>query len=178
MLDEIRVRPSLETQRLALRPWQAADAPRLAQLANDIDVTRMTGGMPHPYGLADAQAFLGREQSGDPEREPHFAIEVPGEGLAGGIGFYALGGLGPEVGYWLGKPFWGRGYATEALKRAMRWAGEEWRVRCVVAGHFADNPASGVVLIKAGFLYTGEVTLSPSRARRAEVPSRRMVWLA
>ncbi|HEX3918170.1 MAG TPA: GNAT family N-acetyltransferase [Caulobacteraceae bacterium] len=178
MLDEIRTRPSLETARLALRPWRAADAPRLAELANDLDVTRMTGGMPNPYGLADAQAFLARRDTDDFEPEPHFAIEVVGEGLAGGIGFYALGGLGPEVGYWLGKPFWGRGYATEALKRVMRWTREDWRVRCVVAGHFADNPASGVVLVKAGFLYTGEVTLSPSRARGEDAPSRRMVWLA
>jgi RimJ/RimL family protein N-acetyltransferase len=178
MLDEIRTRPSLEAARLMLRPWRAADAPRLAELANDIDVTRMTGGMPHPYGLADAQAFLGRIDAGDSEREPHFAVDVMGDGLAGGIGFYALGGLGPEVGYWFGKPFWGHGYATEALKRVMRWAREEWHARCVVAGHFADNPASGVVLVKAGFLYTGEVTMSPSRARGAEALSRRMVWLA
>ena len=84
----------------------------------------------------------------------------------------------PEMGYWLGRPYWGQGYATEVAERALVWANRDWGRRYVMAGHFADNPASGQVLSKAGFLYTGEVRQLPSVARGGEVPARMMVWLA
>jgi len=171
--------PPLASARLALRPPTPADAERLADLAGDRDVARMTSSIPHPYGLSDARAFIDNVRVSDPDVDPTFAVDLPGEGLIGALGFRMAGAtLGPEVGYWLGKPYWGRGYATEALRRAMGWAREDWRVRCVVAGHFADNPASGAVLIKSGFLYTGETPLTFSLARDADVPCRRMVWLA
>ena len=60
----------------------------------------------------------------------------------------------------------------------MAWARQDWRKKLVVAGHFADNPASGQVLVKAGFLYTGVVEHKPSTARGESVPTRMMVWLA
>ena len=90
-------------------------------------------------------------------------------------------GEGPtktEIGYWLGRAYWGCGFATEATKAALAWASREWRRRHIMARHFSDNPASGEVLCKAGFLYTGEVRLSRSQARGEAVPSRMMVWLA
>ena len=110
-------------------------------------------------------------------------------GLEGGRGGFGLVGVArvaaaedgdpaPEVGYWIARPFWGRGFATEALQGAMAWASRAWRRRALMAGHFTDNPASGRVLEKAGFLYTGEVRRGFSRARGAEAEARRMVWLA
>jgi RimJ/RimL family protein N-acetyltransferase len=103
--------------------------------------------------------------------------------LAGILGFHPKAGphspeLAPELGYWLGKPYRGRGYATEAVNGALDWVRGEWGKRYVIAGHFADNPQSGQVLIKAGFLYTGEVLMTPSKARGEAVPTRMMVWLA
>jgi RimJ/RimL family protein N-acetyltransferase len=86
--------------------------------------------------------------------------------------------MAPETGYWIGRDYWGRGFATEALEGAMVWASRKWKRRALVAGHFADNPASGRVLEKAGFLYTGEVRKPFSRARQSPVDTRRMVWLA
>jgi RimJ/RimL family protein N-acetyltransferase len=83
-----------------------------------------------------------------------------------------------EIGYWLGRPFWGRGYMTEAVDAALLWAGDGWGRRYLLAGHFADNPASGQVLVKAGFLYTGDVVPRFSMARGEEAPTRMMVWLA
>ncbi|MEI9889980.1 MAG: GNAT family N-acetyltransferase [Caulobacteraceae bacterium] len=67
---------------------------------------------------------------------------------------------------------------SEAARAALAWAGTGWGRRMVTAGHFADNQASGRVLIKAGFLYTGEVQRRFSRARGAEAATRMMVWLA
>jgi len=84
----------------------------------------------------------------------------------------------PEIGYWLAKPWWGAGLATEAVNRALKWAKEDWGRKVVRAGHFADNPASGAVLIKSDFLYTGEVLDQPSVARGENAPTRMMVWIA
>jgi RimJ/RimL family protein N-acetyltransferase len=178
MIDQLTRGPTLRTARLDLRPIEAADAPRIAALANDYDIVRMTGAMPYPYGLADAEGYIARTLAAGAAARPTFVLDLPGEGLIGVLGFVPTGPLGPEVGYWLGRPYWGRGYASEALLGAMAWARDDLRARCVTAGYFADNPASGTVLVKAGFLYTGEVVLSPSLARGEAAPSRRMVWLA
>ena len=81
----------------------------------------------------------------------------------------------PEVGYWLGRPFWGRGYRRPRRSTAvLAWARDGWGRRCVIARHFADNPASGAVLIKAGFLYTGRS--APGPAARAARTCRRAGW--
>ena len=168
----------LKTARLLLREPVAADAPRLAQLANDIDVARMTTSMPHPFTRQDAESFLGRMAARDRAREMVFAVEVEGEGLAGVLGFHQKDDPAPEIGYWLGRPYWGLGYMTEAAQAAITWAKDGWAKRLMFSGHFADNPASGQVLVKAGFLYTGVVQQRMSRARGARVPTRMMVWLA
>lgn len=177
MLEQ-RARTALTTERLCLRPPAPADAPRLAELANDFDVVKMTGGMPYPYTLADAEGFVRRAAAADADRGVHFAIELAGEGPVGCVGFYPHPAPGPELGYWIGQPYWGRGIATEMLAAIMPWAREDWGKRCVVACHFTDNPASGSALIRAGFLYTGVVEPLPSKARGEDALSRWMVWLA
>lgn len=174
MVDRTRI----ETGRLKLRALRDEDARRIACIANDLDIVRMTGSMPFPFGLADAEALVTRAHGMDLDRERLFAIEAEDYGLVGTLGFYDSGGFGPELGYWLGRMFWGRGYATEAAAGASEWAHDEWEKNVVVAGHFADNPASGTVLIKAGFLYTGEVQMHASKARPEPAPSRMMVRLA
>ncbi|QQQ18023.1 GNAT family N-acetyltransferase [Brevundimonas vitis] len=168
----------VETRRLMLRSPEPRDAARLADLANDRDVARMTLRMPHPYGLPDAESFVLQVASQDPRRASTFVIAHEDHGPVGVIGLFEDGDPAPEVGYWIGRPFWGRGYATEALEGALVWASRRWRRRALVAGHFSDNPASGRVLEKAGFLYTGEVRRGFSRARGSDVDTRRMVWLA
>jgi len=170
--------PVLETRRLALRVPGAADISRLAILANDHDVARMTLRMPHPYAVADAESFVVKVAGQDPDRARAFLIEHEDHGPVGVIGLFEDADAAPEVGYWIARPFWGRGYATEALQGAVAWASKAWKRRALMAGHFSDNPASGRVLEKAGFLYTGEVRKGFSRARGAEVQTRRMVWLA
>ena len=109
---------------------------------------------------------------------PDATVGVKAENPIDHIGLFEDGDVGPEVGYWIGRPFWGRGYATEALEAGLVWASRKWKRRALVAGHFSDNPASGRVLEKAGFLYTGEVRTGFSRARGADAQTRRMVWLA
>lgn len=170
--------PVVETRRLALRSPGVRDVQRLAQLANDADIARMTLRMPHPFGVQDAEDFIAGVDAQDPVRARTFLIEHEDHGPVGVIGLFEDRDVAPEVGYWIGRPFWGRGYATEALEAAMVWASKTWKRRALTAGHFTDNPASGRVLEKAGFLYTGEVRNGFSRARDADAQTRRMVWLA
>lgn len=170
--------PVIATPRLRLRAPRAADAPRIAALANDADVARMTTRMPHPYGLADAETFLEACGFKDGAQEPVFAIEHDQAGVVGMLGFHQDDAGRMELGYWLGRPYWGQGLATEAASAALVWAGQDWKRRYLLAGHFADNPASGQVLCKTGFLYTGDVVLRHSLARGAPAPTRMMVWLA
>jgi len=173
----IEVTPVVSTERLILRGPVRNDAAALAHLLGDLNVAGMTSMIPHPYGLADAEAWLDRSMTCDWRHEANFVIEHPNFGVVGGLGFKP--GDRPELGYWIGRPYWNRGYATEAARGAMKWVKREWRKPVIVSGHFADNPASGQVLCKAGFLYTGDVEPRASVARgRDDVPTRMMVWLA
>lgn len=170
--------PRIETRRLALRAPGFADAPRIAALAGDIGVARMTTRLPHPYTRGHAEAFLARMAATDYRREAVFAIEHEDEGLIGLAGMHPTGQFGPEIGYWLGRPYWGRGFATEAAAALLSWIKVEKRARAVISGHFADNPASGRVLQKVGFLYTGVIEPRFSVARNAVIDTRMMVWIA
>lgn len=168
--------PAIETARLRLRRLRSEDAVTLAALANDIEVARMLVPLPHPYTLDDAESFVAAQARTG--AEPVFAIDHPDFGLMGMVGFHRDDEPYPEVGYWLGRAYWGQGFATEALGGALGWARKVGRARAIASSHFHDNPASGRVLIKAGFLYTGVVKPRRSAARAAITPSRMMIWLA
>lgn len=174
----IEVSPVISTERLVLRGPVRRDAEAIGRLANDFNVAGMTCDLPHPYDAAEAEAFCERAMGQDWRREARFAIEHRNFGVVGVLGLTTGANGRPQLGYWLGRPFWNRGYATEAVRGALKWVKRDWRRNLVEAGHFADNPASGQVLCKAGFLYTGDVALKESRARGAQVPTRMMVWLA
>jgi len=144
------------TQRLLLRPGWREDAPALFRAICDEGIVRNLAQAPWPYSFADAEAFLMRE------RAPHDAtclIFLRTDGaplLAGGVGFARKPGSDEtELGYWIARPFWGRGIATEAGAALIANARESLRLRRLVAGHFVDNPASGAVLRKLGFKPTG-----------------------
>lgn len=174
----IETSPVVETRRLTLRAPVPQDVLDIARLANDPDIARMTKRMPHPYGRGDADAFVTAAAGQDPSRAATFMIEHEDDGPVGVIGLFPDADRVPEVGYWIGRNFWGRGFATEALEGALVWASRRWKRRALIAGHFADNPASGRVLEKVGFLYTGETRRAFSLARSAQVDTRMMVWLA
>jgi RimJ/RimL family protein N-acetyltransferase len=178
MIDLDTDRPSLATGRLRLRFPMAADAPAIAGLAGEAEVARMTTGVPHPYEEEEAETFLRRASRADPREETLFAIDLPGQGAIGLVGLHANVEGATEIGYWLGRPFWGRGYMTEAVRAALDWARTSWGRRWILSGHFTDNAASARVLIKTGFLYTGEIRWRFSLARGEAAPTRMMVWLA
>ncbi|MCZ8087945.1 MAG: GNAT family N-acetyltransferase [Brevundimonas sp.] len=174
----IETSPVIETRRLALRAPQPQDVPRLAAMADDYDIARMTCRMPHPFGCREAERFIVDVAAQDPRRGQTFLIEHERLGPVGVVGAFMADDPCPEVGYWVGRDFWGRGIATEALEGVLAWTRSRWRRRAAVAGHFADNPASGRVLEKAGFLYTGERRRRFSLSRGEPVETRMMSWLA
>jgi len=179
MTDAIATRPTIRTERLLLRPLTGADAPRLADLADDFEVVKMTGGMPFAYTLGDAERMVARAEAADPVKTPAFAIDLVGDGPVGTLAFYATpGALGPEIGFWLGRRYWGQGLLSEALIATMAWVRHDWERRCIVACHQLENEASSRVLVKAGFLHTGQVEPRPCAARGHDTPVRWMVWLA
>lgn len=161
------------TTRLLLRPGWTEDAPALAQAIADERIVRNLALAPWPYTLADAEAFLARER--DP-RDVACLIFLREDGaprLVGGIGFGRLPGEArPEFGYWIARPYWGRGIATEAGAALIANARDTLRLKRLDAGHFTDNPASGRVLAKLGFRPTGVTRTRFSAGRNAEAQCR------
>jgi 8-oxo-dGTP diphosphatase len=148
------------TARLVLRPLRAADAPAVAALAADWEVARHTQRIPHPYPDGAAEAFIAQVAADRAAGHADvFAITRRDDGLfLGNIGLEQGDRPGEvEVGYWLGRPFWGAGYATEAVKAAVRHAFGFPDVRTVFAEIHPDNVASRRVLEKAGLRETGRV---------------------
>jgi RimJ/RimL family protein N-acetyltransferase len=168
---------TLRTARLTLRPVQPLDAAPLAELADDFDVVRMTTRMPFPYTLTDGRTFTERAAQADPAREATWVV-TDEAGPQGVLGFFSDGAYAPELGYWFGRRTWGRGYATEAVGAAVAWADGVWRKPCLLARCFTDNPASGRVLEKTGFLTTGIPGRRYSVARRDTYPCREYLRIA
>jgi len=152
----------LESERLFLRQPRPCDIHSITVWLSDYDVSRMTSRIPHPYNEWDAEAFLAL---GEKHR---FVIQRKGDLMfLGMIGLQAPEdgqNAGYEFGYWLGKPFWGFGYATEAAHRLVSYAFEALDLEAVHAGWFYDNPASGHVLAKLGARHNGS-KMRDSRAR-------------
>jgi [ribosomal protein S5]-alanine N-acetyltransferase len=141
----------LETERLLLRPPQAADIGRFVPLLNDFEISRNLSRVPHPYTEDDGCAFV--VQAADQRsRGEHFSFSVLRKKDTAYIGMCGVHpARGFEVGYWVAKPFWGQGYATEAARRVVAFAFDLLGAERVAAGWFEDNPASGRVLVKLGF---------------------------
>jgi RimJ/RimL family protein N-acetyltransferase len=150
---------SLETERLLLRTPRAAEISELVPLINDFDVSKYLSRVPYPYTEDDAQTFMGRIEKGLQAGNDYvFAIRLKSGAFIGLTGIHPVDAW--EFGYWIGKPYWGQGYATEAGRRAVRYAFEGLKADIVNAGWFHDNPRSGRVLAKLGFVPAGEAEMN------------------
>ncbi len=143
----------LQTARLILRPPQLQDAKAIAALANDIRIAQNTLRLPHPYTVADAEKFIASMDKG--EGEVAFIVTLRSGALIGIAGIAKLNGNAPELGYWLGVPFWGHGYATEAARAVIDHAFTEIGCEQLQSGARISNPASRRVLEKCGFQWCG-----------------------
>lgn len=157
MTPGVDAQPELRTARLCLRPFRPEDAPRVSALIDDPEIARNTLTIPHPYpgGLAE-RWIAGRAEEWAAGRKAVWAVCVADGELLGALGLH----LEPahrraELGYWIGREHWGRGYATEAVRAVVDLAFDELGLERVFAHHFAWNPASGRVLEKAGLKREG-----------------------
>jgi RimJ/RimL family protein N-acetyltransferase len=168
----------LRGERCIVRPWRLADALVLPALANDPDVSRFLLPLfPSPYRLHDAQEWVRSNADADPVL--NFAIEHDGT-LAGAVGLTigeaAQGRAGvASIGYWIGKPFWGRGIATDAVTMLAEHAFARLGVRRLWANIMAGNGASARVLEKAGF--AREATLRGSMVGRDGVIHDEVIYV-
>jgi RimJ/RimL family protein N-acetyltransferase len=147
----------IEAEGVTLRPWAEADAPALAALADCRAIwLNLRDRFPHPYRLADAEAWVRfcAAHAGPPL---DFALYEGGR-LVGGIGVEPqsdVDRLTGEIGYWVGEAHWGRGIATRALRAASLYAFSTLGLERLEASVFEWNPASARVLEKAGFQREG-----------------------
>lgn len=165
---------TLTTKRLLLRPFRPEDAGALQTQCSNLNVARMTSRIPHPYPDGAAESWIAEQASlRRDDKEITFCVERAGAM----IGAVALRHLRPgtyELGYWIGEPHWGQGFATEAARRTVAFAFDDLDAARVYAGHYVDNPASGHVLEKCGFRYTCSNT-QWSVARGTTVVCRRYI---
>lgn len=156
----------IRSERLFLRPAWPEDWTEILTAICDEGLVRNLARAPWPYTVEDAMAFARLPQQ---RMFPHFLITLPsatGARVIGCIGLAEQDGRA-ELGYWISRDRWGRGYATEASRAVLRLAAALGHRR-LHAHHFADNPASGRVLAKVGFRPTGERRPRHSLARGGE----------
>jgi RimJ/RimL family protein N-acetyltransferase len=163
--------PTIRTQRLVLRPFTLDDAPALQELAGAPEVALGTLTIPHPYEDGMAEEWIAhtgpRWESGEALL---LAMTTESDGLVGTIGLVEVDRVHSrgEMGYWVGVPYWGRGYATEAGRAFLEYAFGELGLNRVWAQHFARNPASGRVLGKMGFKLEGRLRSHHMRFEKFE----------
>ncbi|WP_127089154.1 GNAT family N-acetyltransferase [Aquabacter cavernae] len=162
--------PVLETARLVLRVPQIEDVAAIAEHANNRKIAEMTANLPHPYRPADGRAFIEQLATGDGAHFAVFLKREQGPVFAGMCGFGRRPGeSAPELGYWFGEPFWGRGIATEAARAIIDYAFSETDAERLLGAARVVNPASRRVLEKCGFQWCG-AGLCRVKALSASVP--------
>jgi len=160
--------PVLVTERLVLRPPHEDDIPELAQLANNRRLAEMLGRMPHPYGETEARAFIETARNDEvPGRTYAISLAETGN-FIGCAGLHARAD-GLELGYWIGEPYWGRGYATEAAHALVDLAFRATMIERLHVACRVINGASRRVIHKCGFQYSGQSMLDSLVAGRAPV---------
>ena len=136
-----------------MRPPVLADAARVSLLAGDYDVASMTAVIPHPYSEAMAAEWIAGAVRG--EEGVAFMIDFD-RTLIGCTGYRAFSSDHGELGYWIGKPYWGAGFATEAAKALIAHAFDHEDFSHLMARHFTGNDASEHILKKLGFECEGQ----------------------
>jgi RimJ/RimL family protein N-acetyltransferase len=157
------------TERLLLRPGWPEDASTLTAAIADEGIVRNLASAPWPYGEDDARAFLAGWADAPLPRFLMVQRTAAQPRLIGCIGMDQMDDGETELGYWIARPFWGLGYATEAGRHMIDLA-RTLGIQRLVSGHFIDNPASGRVLRKIGFRPTGRIVERASKARGTAVP--------
>lgn len=151
--------PTLSTERLVLSQPIVSDLEDVVfQMNSTSEISENTLSLPFPYKEENAHFWFKMAEDGFANKDAFiFGIrEKENLKLIGAIGLHLdIGSHKAEVGYWLGKSFWNKGYVSEALQKVLKFGFEELNLNKIYASHFLHNPASGKVLEKNGFVYEG-----------------------
>lgn len=153
------MQPTFETKRLILRPFELSDAAIVQELAGDVEVARTTLSIPHPYpdGAAESWITAVNLRSNDGDGFPFALVAKDNNSL---VGCSSINMTKPhqrgELAYWIGRPFWGNGYATEAAKRLIQFGFTDLKLNKIWAAAMTKNPGSSNVMTKVGMKLEGE----------------------
>ena len=155
----MKKQPILETQRLILRPFSLDDSGDVKRLAGERAIAENTFSVPHPYESGVAEKWISTHQNQFTQNEAViFAITLAEtKALIGSVSLLniSLEHENAELGYWIGIPYWQKGYCTEAVKTILNYGFESLQLHRIYAVHYTDNIASGKVLLKAGMKHEG-----------------------
>ena len=151
------MQPTLETERLILRPFELTDASRVTLLAGDERIADVTANIPHPYpeGLAETWILSHAEKWVKNELASFAIVQRDFNILIGCISVMNIRNLEGELGYWIGVKYWNKGYCSEACKIVVEFCFDTLNLKRVHAHHLSRNPASGRVLEKSGLSRIG-----------------------
>jgi [ribosomal protein S5]-alanine N-acetyltransferase len=151
--------PTLRTARLLLGSFSSEDAPELQRLAGAREIADTTVSIPHPYELDHALAWIGQQRREAVRgRATNFAIRLLADGpLIGSVGLRDIDRehLQAELGFWIGREWWGKGYAREAATAVIRFGFDALGLNRICAHHMSRNPAAGKVLSALGMQQEG-----------------------
>lgn len=147
----------LYTERLLLRAPEMSDTQAIETLAGAYEIARMTLNIPHPYPKGGAVKWLTQMRKNDSDTDFSFAVTLREDNTF--IGMCGIHGhdrfARAEIGYWMGVPYWGKGYMTEAARRVVQFGFEEMNLTRIQATYLTENPASRRVMEKIGMTYEG-----------------------
>lgn len=150
--------PTLETKRLILRPFNIDDASEVQKLAGDREIAKTTLNIPYPYEDGMAEEWINTHQEAF-KKGKIFTLAIVHKQEN-----YLIGAIGltinkefehGEIGYWIGKPYWGKGYCTEATNDVLNYGFNKLELNRIFARHMKNNPASGRVMQKVGMKLEG-----------------------
>ena len=155
---DLGLQPSLETARLLLRPFAPEDAPAVERLVSNVEIARGAARIPHPYPEGGAEAWIAPQAEAWQKGEAAvFAIcRKESGGVVGAVGLHPEAvHARAELGYWIGRPYWRQGYATEAVRAVVAFGCDTLGLHRIFAGVFSPKAASAAVLTKCGFRHEG-----------------------
>ena len=154
--------PVLQTTRLVLRPYKMSDAERVHELVGNFEVAKTTQNIPHPYTLDMAYEWISAHSEAlkQGDRMVYAVTLQEIDDLIGTVSLLNISNKEASLGYWIGEPYWGNGYCTEAVAAILEFSFDILKLNRVYAEHLAVNPASGRVMKKNEMVHIGnrEVT--------------------
>ncbi len=160
--------PTVHTDRLTLRPFTLDDVAQLRPLVGEKEIAATTMTIPHPYPDGEAERWIGTHQPRFEEgKAATFAVTLRESGeLIGAIGLSIKREHShAEMGYWIGKPYWNKGYATESTQALLQYGFETLGLNRIFAHHMTKNPPSGRVMQKIGMTFEGTL---PQHIRKGD----------